>query len=147
MNNEEFAEQIETVVSNLKTRILTTGTEQYDLGQTQKIELKNPEEIIKETCEEIEDAIVYLSHLHARINKIKETHGERLKLVDSTVPYVWLNIQLSSAADSLRKLHCSTPGPFDQNVCSECTKVDHEGNVFDVNFPCQTIKILNGESL
>jgi len=143
MNTFEFAEQIEKIVESLKSRILNTGADQYDLGDVQKIELKSPAQIISETCEEVDDAIVYLSHLRSRLNKIKELHGYRLDLVDSTVPYVWLNMHLSDSIAQIRDLHKKVEGPFDDYVCSECTRISGE-EVIDAPYPCPTIKALDG---
>ena len=43
------------------------------MGDTQKIELKSEEQIINETIEEIDDALVYLSHLRSRISHLQES--------------------------------------------------------------------------
>lgn len=69
MTSEQLADQVEEMVNSLRTRIVGTGKDQYDMGDVQKIELKNNEQILKETVEELDDAIVYLAHLRARLNK------------------------------------------------------------------------------
>lgn len=73
MTPQELADQVTSVVENLRSRIVGTGAEQYDISGTQKIELKSPSQLLWETVEELDDAIVYLAHLRARM---AEMHAE-----------------------------------------------------------------------
>jgi hypothetical protein len=49
-----------------------TGDEQYSRGTQQSIETKSGEQIVKETIEEVDDAIVYLAHLRARLARLSD---------------------------------------------------------------------------
>lgn len=71
MNSEELANQVTDCVESLRARIMGTGDEQYSHGNQQSIELKSGEQVLKETIEEIDDAIVYLAHLRARLAKLR----------------------------------------------------------------------------
>jgi len=71
MNSEELANQVTDCVESLRSRIMGTGDEQYSRGNQQSIELKSGEQVLKETIEEIDDAIVYLAHLRARLAKLR----------------------------------------------------------------------------
>lgn len=73
MTSEELADEVTGVINNLRSRIVGTGKDQYDMGDTQKIELKSEEQILNETIEEIDDALVYLSHLRSRISNLQES--------------------------------------------------------------------------
>lgn len=70
MTSEQLADQVEAVIRSVRERIIGTGKEQYDMGDTQKIELKDDAQILRETIEELDDAIVYLSHLRARVSNL-----------------------------------------------------------------------------
>lgn len=70
MTSEELANEVEAVIRSVRERILGTGREQYDTGDVQKIELKERDQLLRETLEELDDAIVYLAHLRARISKL-----------------------------------------------------------------------------
>ena len=133
MQANELAEQIEKIIVSLKTRILGIGANQYDEGNVQKIELKKPSEIIRETIEEIDDSIVYLSHLRARMNEMKYTMGDALDLFDSIQPYASLNREMSDQIRQVRHLHRARPVLDDQDYCS----------LDDEVWPCITIKTLN----
>jgi hypothetical protein len=74
MTPTQLADSVESVVLHLRSRIEGTGKEQYDEGDTQKIETFSNEEVIVNAIEEIDDAIVYLAHLRMRLAKVvKET--------------------------------------------------------------------------
>jgi hypothetical protein len=49
-----------------------TGDEQYSRGTEKSIETKSGEHIVLETLEELDDAIVYLAHLRARLGKLAQ---------------------------------------------------------------------------
>lgn len=70
MTSEQLADQVEVIIRSVRERIVGTGKEQYDLGDTQKIELKDETQILRETLEELDDAIVYLAHLRARVAQL-----------------------------------------------------------------------------
>ena len=72
MTSEELADQVTACVESLRSRILGTGNEQYSNGNEQSIELKSGAQIVKETIEEVDDAIVYLSHLRARLARLND---------------------------------------------------------------------------
>jgi hypothetical protein len=72
MTSEELANQVTECVESLRGRILGTGNEQYSNGNQQSIETKSGALIVKETIEEIDDAIVYLAHLRARLSRLAQ---------------------------------------------------------------------------
>lgn len=72
MTSEELAEQVTACVESLRSRIIGTGDAQYSNGNEQSIELKSGAQIVKETIEEVDDAIVYLAHLRARLARLKD---------------------------------------------------------------------------
>jgi hypothetical protein len=73
MTSEELANEVTGVINNLRSRIVGIGKDQYDMGDKQKIELKSEEQVINETIEEIDDALVYLAHLRSRISHLQES--------------------------------------------------------------------------
>ena len=122
MKANELADQVEDVINSVRSRIMGIGADQYDEGDVQKIELKDPAVIIKETIEEIDDSIVYLSHLRARISKVQST----------------IDDSLASAAGLIRSIHRPINGPADDMTCAVCA-------VDEMNYPqwpCATIKTL-----
>jgi hypothetical protein len=72
VTSEELADQVSNCVESLRSRILGTGNEQYSKGNEQSIELKSGAQIVKETIEEVDDAIVYLAHLRARLARLND---------------------------------------------------------------------------
>lgn len=70
MTSEELADQVTACVESLRSRIMGTGNDQYSHGTEQSIELKSGAQIVKETLEELDDSIVYLAHLRARLGKL-----------------------------------------------------------------------------
>lgn len=58
------------MIGSLRHRILGTGKEQYDEGDEQQIERFSNSDLITNTIEEIDDAIVYLAHLRARLSSL-----------------------------------------------------------------------------
>jgi hypothetical protein len=72
MTSEELADQVTRCVESLRSRIMGTGQDQYSNGDQQSIELKSGAQIVKETIEEIDDAIVYLAHLRARLARLSD---------------------------------------------------------------------------
>jgi hypothetical protein len=72
MTSEELADQVTTMVESLRSRIMGTGQDQYSNGDQQSIELKSGAQIVKETIEEIDDSLVYLAHLRARLARLTD---------------------------------------------------------------------------
>ena len=72
LTSEELANQVSECVESLRSRILGTGNDQYSKGDQQSIETKSGAQIVKETIEEIDDAIVYLAHLRARLSRLAQ---------------------------------------------------------------------------
>jgi hypothetical protein len=72
MTSEQLASQVESVIRSIRERILGTGQRQYDRGAEQLIETKTGRELLVDTLEELDDAIVYLAHLRARVNLLIE---------------------------------------------------------------------------
>ena len=72
MTSEELADQVTKCVESLRSRIMGTGDSQYSNGTEQSIELKSGAQIVKETIEEVDDAIVYLAHLRARLARLTD---------------------------------------------------------------------------
>lgn len=136
MQANELADQIERIIISLRERIMGVGAEQYDEGNVQKIELKKPSEIIAETIEEIDDSIVYLSHLRARMTKIQSTLGNALDLFNTVQPYASLNLEMSEQIKKVRHLHRQHLAIDDSDYCA----IDNE------TWPCITIKTLNDRS-
>ena len=76
MTSEELADQVTACVESLRSRIIGTGNDQYSNGNEQSIELKSGAQIVKETIEEIDDSLVYLVHLRARLARLSELNYE-----------------------------------------------------------------------
>ena len=72
MTSEELADQVTACVESLRSRIMGTGDEQYSNGDQQSIELKSGAQIVKETIEGIDDSLVYLAHLRARLARLSD---------------------------------------------------------------------------
>ena len=73
MTSEELAQQVNSTMESLRSRIMGTGKEQYDRVSVQLIETFTSEEILINTLEEIDDAIVYLAHIRARLASLERT--------------------------------------------------------------------------
>jgi len=72
LTSEELADQVTACVESLRSRIMGTGQDQYSNGDQQSIELKSGAQIVKETIEEIDDSLVYLAHLRARLARLTD---------------------------------------------------------------------------
>lgn len=72
MTSEELADQVTNCVESLRSRIIGTGDQQYSRGNQQSIETKSGGQVVQETLEELDDAIVYLAHLRARLSGLLE---------------------------------------------------------------------------
>ena len=72
MTSEELADQVTACVESLRSRIVGTGDEQYSRGNEQSIETKSGGQVLQETLEELDDAIVYLAHLRARLSRLAQ---------------------------------------------------------------------------
>jgi hypothetical protein len=71
MTSEQLAKAIAHAISNVEDRILKIGAEQYDLGKTQKIELKTPSEVLDDAIEELDDLLAYIAWTRIRVQKIR----------------------------------------------------------------------------
>lgn len=76
MNSNQLANQIEGVITHLRSRIEGTGKEQYDRGSKQVIEGYSEQEVLVNAIEEVDDAIVYLAHLRMRLAELVKLFGE-----------------------------------------------------------------------
>lgn len=74
MTSEQLASQVEGIIRSVRDRILGTGKDQYDSGDTQRIETKSERDLLVDTLEELDDAIVYLAHLRSRIAELAERY-------------------------------------------------------------------------
>jgi hypothetical protein len=72
LTSEELADQVTACVESLRSRIVGTGDQQYSLGNEQSIETKSGGQVLQETLEELDDAIVYLAHLRARLARLAQ---------------------------------------------------------------------------
>jgi hypothetical protein len=72
LTSEELANEVSACVESLRGRIMGTGNDQYSNGDQQSIEKKSGAQIVVETIEEIDDAIVYLAHLRARLSRLAQ---------------------------------------------------------------------------
>jgi len=70
MTSEEMADQVSKTVESLRSRIVGTGYQQYSQGTQQAIELKSNAQILRETLDELDDGIVYLAVLRARLDNL-----------------------------------------------------------------------------
>jgi len=71
MSVEQFAEAQQQFTEYARTRIIIGGQE-YDLGESQRIENLTPVQIVKELRDEIADAVNYLVGLDIAIARIVE---------------------------------------------------------------------------
>ncbi|CAB4194590.1 hypothetical protein UFOVP1264_45 [uncultured Caudovirales phage] len=78
MTPSELADEIDGVITHLRSRIEGTGKEQYDQGDTQKIETFDDAEVLINAIEEIDDAIVYLAHLRVRLARAAKLFGRTI---------------------------------------------------------------------
>jgi len=81
MNAEQLAYRIEEMIRTVKHRIMNVGVAEYDEGEVQKIEQKSTPNLIRETIEEVDDAIVYLAFLRT---KLSESQSEWLQSMGKT---------------------------------------------------------------
>ncbi len=73
MTTEETVEKMVLAFVNVCNRVERIGADQYsyDRDTRQKFEDKSQQELLKETLEEVEDAIAYLAFLHIKITEMK----------------------------------------------------------------------------
>jgi len=67
MTPNELADSVDAIISNLRARIIDVGANEYSHGDRQHIETLTKRELIINAVEEIDDALVYLSHLRTRL--------------------------------------------------------------------------------
>jgi hypothetical protein len=75
MTSEELSAAIAHTISNVQSRIVGIGKEQYDLGAVQKIELVPIETVLDMAIEALDDLLAYIaiaiirtSRLRSRVN-------------------------------------------------------------------------------
>lgn len=73
MNIEEYEQATREVMERALARLKGIGAEQYSIGERQLFEGKPLAKIGQDVCEELEDAIVYLTQIHIRISNLIES--------------------------------------------------------------------------
>lgn len=71
MTSEQLASAISHTIKNVEKRIVGIGKEQYDLGDTQKIELKSLPEVIDMALEELDDLLAYIAVARIRTSRLR----------------------------------------------------------------------------
>jgi hypothetical protein len=76
MTKDELARAIAHTISNVESRILNIGAQQYDLGAKQKIESKSITQVLDEALEEIDDLLAYISFTRIRVARLRARLSE-----------------------------------------------------------------------
>jgi hypothetical protein len=71
MTKEQLAKAIAHAISNVESRIMGIGAEQYDQGKKQKIEDKTPSEVLDDAIEELDDLLAYVAWTRIRVQKLR----------------------------------------------------------------------------
>ncbi len=71
MTKNQLALAIGHTISNVMSRILNIGAEQYDLGDVQKIETKSITQVLDESLEELDDLLAYISYARIRVSLLR----------------------------------------------------------------------------
>jgi hypothetical protein len=71
MTKNQLALAIGHTISNVMSRILNIGAQQYDLGDVQKIETKSITEVLDESLEELDDLLAYISYARIRVSLLR----------------------------------------------------------------------------
>jgi hypothetical protein len=71
MTKEALAKAIAHAIYSVEKRILGIGAAQYDKGATQKIEDKEPAEILDDALEELDDCLAYVAYTRIRIQRLR----------------------------------------------------------------------------
>jgi hypothetical protein len=67
MTSEEYADRIQIITDRVKSRVLIQGDQVYSLGNVQRFEEKDTNQIVQDALEEIEDLIAYACQLHIKL--------------------------------------------------------------------------------
>jgi hypothetical protein len=76
MTKNQLALAIGHTISNVMSRILNIGAQQYDLGDVQKIETKSITEVLDESLEELDDLLAYISYARIRVSLLRAKISE-----------------------------------------------------------------------
>jgi hypothetical protein len=71
MTKNQLALAIGHTISNVMSRILNIGAQQYDLGDVQKIETKSITQVLDESLEELDDLLAYISYARIRVSLLR----------------------------------------------------------------------------
>jgi hypothetical protein len=71
VTKNQLALAIGHTISNVMSRILNIGAQQYDLGDVQKIETKSITEVLDESLEELDDLLAYISYARIRVSLLR----------------------------------------------------------------------------
>ena len=76
MTKNQLALAIGHTISNVMSRILNIGAQQYDLGDIQKIETKSITQVLDESLEELDDLLAYISYARIRVSLLRAKISE-----------------------------------------------------------------------
>jgi hypothetical protein len=76
MTKNQLALAIGHTISNVMSRILNIGAQQYDLGDVQKIETKSITQVLDESLEELDDLLAYISYARIRVSLLRAKISE-----------------------------------------------------------------------
>jgi hypothetical protein len=76
MTKNQLALAIGHTISNVMSRILNIGAQQYDLGNVQKIETKSITQVLDESLEELDDLLAYISYARIRVSLLRAKISE-----------------------------------------------------------------------
>jgi hypothetical protein len=76
MTKNQLALAIGHTISNVMSRILNIGAQQYDLGNIQKIETKSITQVLDESLEELDDLLAYISYARIRVSLLRAKISE-----------------------------------------------------------------------
>jgi hypothetical protein len=71
MTSEELSAAIAHTISNVQSRIVGIGKEQYDLGAVQKIELVPIETVLDMAIEALDDLLAYIAIARIRTSRLR----------------------------------------------------------------------------
>lgn len=71
MTSDELAQAVEQFTLGCTKRILGVGHDQYDRDGTQRFESLPVGQLIDDTLEEVQDAVVYMVQLALRLERIR----------------------------------------------------------------------------
>jgi hypothetical protein len=76
VTKNQLALAIGHTISNVMSRILNIGAQQYDLGNVQKIETKSITQVLDESLEELDDLLAYISYARIRVSLLRAKISE-----------------------------------------------------------------------